>query len=487
MARRVIVKSPQSPAQPPLKDENGIYLPPKPIPSALAKIVNMGQAFPVQAAFTEDESRYLVAQCSRRAGKTNGLAIRFFKTLHKHPKSQCVYLSLTLDSARDIMWPVLHELNDKYELGCIFLDSKLTMVYPNGATLKLYGADMRNFIKRLKGRKYPGIAVDEAQDFGPHLRSLVDDVLTPSISDYSDGWIAVTGTPGPVPQGFFFEITQERKYGFSYHEWTCLDNPYMPEPAKFIEDLKTKRGWDDENPTLLREWKNKWVLDAQSLWVQYKAAIDHYDALPNIAPSKFNYVLGIDLGFRDSDALAVVAWSDKEPITYLVEEVITPKQGITELVNQINKLRQKYDFSKMVIDEGGLGKKIAEEMRRQHHIPVQPAEKTLKQQNVEFLNDALRLGRFKANKASRFALDSYLVQIDWEKSTADRIVVKKDPHSDIIDAVLYAFRESPAFTYREPPKKLIPGTKEWADAQQSQMWESALEHFSHQQDDPYHD
>lgn len=462
-----------------VKDASGAYtIPEKPI----NKLLNLGQAFPEQYAFTDDASRYIAAQCSRRAGKTNGLAIRFFKTMEKHPKSQCVYLSLTLDSARDILWPVLHELNDKYGLGCTFLESKLTMTYPNGATLKLFGADMKNFIKRLKGRKYPGVGVDEAQDFGSHLRSLVDDVLTPSISDYSDGWIAITGTPGPVPQGYFFEITQEKKYGFSRHEWTLLSNPYMPEPAKFIADLKEKRGWDDEHPTLRREWLNKWVLDAQSLWVQYKAAVDHYDALPNVLPHKFNYVLGIDLGFKDADALAVVAWSDAEPNTYLVEEVITTKQGITALVAQIETLRTKYDFCRMVIDEGGLGKKIAEEIRREHHIPVMPADKALKQQNVEFLNDALRLGRFKASKSSRFAQDSYLVQIDWDKSTSDRIVVKKQPHSDIIDAVLYAFRESPAFTYREPAKKLIPGTAEWAAKQSNDMWEAAQSHFSEKAD-----
>lgn len=194
-------------------------------------------------------------------------------------------------------------------------------------------------------------------------------------------------------------------------------------------------------------------------------------------PRRWHYILGIDLGFRDADALAVLGWNEDEPVTYLLEEVVMAKQGITELVQEIEKLEKKYQFDKMVVDEGGLGKKIAEEIRRQKHIPVQPADKALKQQNVEFLNDALRTGRFKAKGASRFAQDSYLVQIDWEKSTPDRIIVKKQPHSDIIDAVLYAFKESPAFTYREPAKKAKYGTKEWADAQVDEMWNKALDHF----------
>lgn len=438
------------------------------------KPIELDPLFTAQNDFIQDPSRYIVAQCSRRAGKTSGLAIRFFKTMEKYPKAQCIYLGLTLDSARDIMWPVLQELNDKHKLGCTFVESKLVMTHPNGAKLKLLGADMKNFIKRLKGRKYPGVAIDEAQDFGTHLQSLVDDVLTPSISDYVDGWLALTGTPGPVPQGYFFDITQGRKFGYSFHGWALDSNPYMPNPLEFIKDLMLKREWTDENPTLLREWRNKWVLDVESLWIRYKENINHYQQLPS---GKLNYVLGIDIGFNDADALAVIAWTDDSPTTYLVEELITKKQGLTELVEQIQAMSDKYKIQKMVIDEGGLGKKLAEEMRRRYAIPVHPADKARKQENVELLNDNLRLGRFKAKSASRFAQDSYLVQIDWDKTTPNKIVIKKKPHSDIIDAVLYSFKESPAYTYMPPPVLPTYGTPEWSAAEQAKMFGLAMDHF----------
>lgn len=399
----------------------------------------------------------------------------------KYPKSQCIYLSLTFDSAKQILMPALQELNQKYQLGCKFTDSKMT--HPNGAKLVLMGADQKNFVKRLKGRKHPGVAVDEAQDFGSHLQTLVYDVLSPCIADYSDGWIALTGTPGPVPQGFFFDITEKRKFGYSVHAWTVLDNPYMPDPSGFINTLIAKNEWADNNPTLLREWRNHWVLDVQSLWIKYSETVNHFQALPERPKNDpYTYLMGIDLGFKDADAIAILAWHEKDPCTYLVEEKITAKQGITELVKQVEDLAKKYDIAKMVIDEGGLGKKIAEEMRRQKAIPVHQADKARKQENVEFLNDALRTGKFKAKGDSRFAKDSYLVQIDWDKSTHDRIVVKKNPHSDIIDAVLYAFKESPAYAYTAPKKTLIKGTKEWADSQADHMFEAAQEHFQEQAD-----
>lgn len=370
------------------------------------------------------------------------------------------------------MWPVLQELNDKWGLGCVFHESRLEMLHPNGATLKLYGADMKNFIKRLKGRKYPGVAVDEAQDFGDHLQELIESVLEPATADYADGWIALTGTPGPVPQGYFFEITQQKRHGFSHHEWTMLDNPFMPDPAGFIAALMAKREWPENNPTLLREYRNQWVLDVHSLWIQYSESKCHYDRLPDT--SGWTYMMGIDIGFKDSDACAVIAWSPQSRVVHLVEESIAPKQGLTELTVMINNLREKYPITKMVIDEGGLGKKLAEELRRRHHIPVMPADKARKQENVEFLNDALRLGEFKAKSGSRFAKDSYLVQIDWDKSTPQKIVVKKKPHSDIIDAVLYAFKESPAFTYRQPSAAPEKGSVEENKAIQDRMFELEL-------------
>jgi hypothetical protein len=190
--------------------------------------------------------------------------------------------------------------------------------------------------------------------------------------------------------------------------------------------------------------------------------------------------MGIDLGYEDSDAIAVLGYSDSLPNTYLVEERVEPKQGITELVHHIQDLSTKYPTVKMVIDEGGLGKKIAEEIRRRYHIPILPAEKSRKFENVALLNDSLRSGRFKAKKNSRFAQDSYLVEIDREKTTPDRIRVKDSFHSDIIDAVLYAFRESYAFTHI--PKEVKPkyGTDAWAKQEVTEMERAAEEYFKEQ-------
>lgn len=433
------------------------------------------RSFEAQDRFVMDPNRFITAQCSRRAGKSNGLAIRFFRTLDTHPNAFCPYIALTRESARNIMWPILIELNEKFALQCVLTESNLTMTHPNGARLQLFGADMANFIRRLKGIKTPGAAVDEAQDFGSHLRSLVDDVLTPTLTDYQDSWLAITGTPGPIPLGYFFEITEQRQQGFSFHNWTLYENPYLPHARAFVADLKEKRGWDEEHPTLQREWYNKWVLDKESLLIKYDEGKNHYDNLPVCS---WIYILGIDLGLRDSDALALIGWSESSQDIYLIEETITPDQDITGLVSEIHRVQKLHDISKMVVDEGGLGAKIAEELRRRHSLPLTAADKKRKMENVALLNDWLRLGKFKAKKTSRFAQDSYKVQIDWDKTTPDKIHVKDTFHSDIIDAVLYAFKESPAYTYTPPPKEIKYGSQEWIEAQLVEMEENAIQQAS---------
>lgn len=435
-------------------------------------------AFPQQDAAVADESQFVAFLTTRRAGKSTTFGRRYYNTMQRYPGCMCPHIGLTRESTKNIMWPILQDLNDRHGWEAKFNESNLTMTIPNGSRVQLFGADMKNFIRRLRGIKTPGAGIDEAQEFGDHLQSLVDDILTPATADYIDGWIGLGGTPGPIPRGYFYDVTQGGLYGYSVHRWGLYDNPFMPDPIGFVEKLKSRQGWDETHPTLLREYKGLWVLDTESLLIKYSEEKNHYDAFPQ---GKWTYILGVDLGFRDSDALAVIAWGPHTPNIYLVEEIVTQGQDITQLSNQIEAMIKKYDIAKIVMDEGALGKKIAEEIRRRKHIPVQPAEKQRKMENVAFLNDYLRLGKFKAKKESRFAQDSMQVQVDYERSTPDRIVVKKGFHSDIIDAVLYSFREAPAFTYRPTPDKPKYGTPEWGKAQEDAMYDAALEHFSNEE------
>lgn len=469
-----------------LKDANGIYtkvVPPK--PWTAFKIEDF--LFDKQLRFVSDPRPFKIAVCSRRSGKTVACAADLIDTALTTPGVVCLYITLSRNNAKKLIWREIKKINEKYHLLGMEDLTELSVTFPNGSVIYLSGAKDSSEIEKFRGLALKKVYVDECQSFREYIQELIDDVIAPALIDQA-GTLCLIGTPGPIPAGFFAEVAgavqdqKKKAEAWAHHEWTFFDNPFIPEKAgvphqALLERELHRRGVTQDDPSIQREFFGRWVLDSDSLWIKYSTDKNHYDKLPD---GKYNYIMGIDLGYMDADAIAVLAWSEASATTYLVDEIVMEKQGLTELVEQIKTMSTKYDISKMVIDEGGLGKKLAEEMRRRHHLPVQGADKTRKQENVAFLNDTLRTSKFKAKSNSKFAQDSFLVEIDWDKSTPERIKISDKYHSDVIDAVLYAFKESPAFTYQATKAKAKPGSKEWGIEQQSQMFEAALEHFENQ-------
>lgn len=435
--------------------------------------------FPEQLAFVKDTSPNKVAVCSRRAGKTVSCAADLVFTACNNPDVVCLYITLSRNNAKKIIWKEITKLNKAYELKGKPNSSELSMTFPNGSIIYLSGAKDTNEIEKFRGLAVKLCYIDEAQSFRSYIKDLIDDVLSPALMDHA-GTLCLIGTPGPVPTGYFHDCSVNTNNTWAKHHWTFFNNPFITTKSKktheeMLQRELKRRGVKLDDPSIQREWFGKWVLDSDSLLIKYEERINHYENLYTAPTDKFHYVLGVDIGYKDADALAVLAWNENSPVTYLVEEIVVSKQGITELVEQVNYLSKKYSVEKIVMDEGGLGKKIAEEMRRRYLIPVEAAEKQRKMENYALLNDALRTGRFKAKKTSTFAQDSKLLEKDLDKSKPDKIVVSDRFHSDIIDAVLYAFKLSPAYAYDPPTPKPKAGTQEHYKLITDSLFEAALE------------
>lgn len=432
--------------------------------------------FDKQLEFVEDKAPFKVAVCSRRSGKTIACAAHLISTAISNNDTASLYITLSRNNAKKLIWRELLKINELYKLNGVPDLSELSLHFPNKSIIYVSGCKDSAEVEKFRGLPIKLCYIDECQSFREYIRELIDDVIAPALMDYA-GDLCLIGTPGPVPSGFFHECAVESQE-WAKHHWTFWDNPHIAlKSGKTHQEILNRelkrRGVQINDPSIQREWFGKWVLDSDSLLLHYKADVNDYEEFPH--RMKFTYVMGIDVGFNDADAICILAWSEETPYTYLVEEVITAKQGITPLVEQIQLLRQKYDISKIVMDMGGLGKKMGEEMIRQYQIPLEAADKARKMENIELLNDALRSGKFKAKAKSRFAQDSYLVEIDRDKSTPDKIKVSDRFHSDIIDSVLYAFKLSYAFSYEKPKPAPTRGTREWAEAQSSKMWEAELE------------
>jgi hypothetical protein len=406
--------------------------------------------FDKQLAFIQDPARFKTAVCSRRSGKSVACAADLMATVTSLP-GDVAYITLNRRNAKRIIWRELLKINKQYALGAAPDNTELTLSFPNGNVLHVSGAKDESEAEKFRGMALRKVYIDECQAFRPYIKDMIEDIIEPALTDYY-GSLVLIGTPGPIPAGFFHATAHNPKW--AHHAWTMQDNPHIrlksgKDPLEIIKELAERRGLTLKSPGILREYFGQWEKDADSLIYHFNPGLNICESVPI---EGLRYVFGIDIGWKDSDAIAVLGYSDSDQRVYLVEEYVQDKNDITTLANKIKELQKIYDPVKMMMDAGALGKKIQQEILTRHSLPVEAAEKTRKAEFIALMNDDLRTGKFKAMANSRFEEDSYLLQ--WDYSNPSRPVVSSIYHSDISDAALYAWRECKHFYEQQikPPK-----------------------------------
>lgn len=405
------------------------------------KLFNLDQiCFKAQLDFIKDPARFKTACTSRRAGKSNGIIRDMINVCLNEKNVICLYVTITSRNARNIIWGDLKRILEEFEINCKTDDTRMHVYFKDTRSeIRCGGAKDEAQIENYRGWRLRKVYVDEAQSFRPYLRYFIDDILLPGLRDHR-GDLLITGTPGPLLSGPFYEYTHSDF--LSHHRWTAFDNPFMHDPQNgkdlnltLAEERKMK-GITETDPGYIRETFGKWEQDSDSLVYKFSRGKNLYTKLPD---STHHYIFGIDIGYEDADAICVIGYNEVDRCAYLVEEVITNKQTITDLVSQIKVLQSRYKPVKMVMDAGALGKKIQEEIRLRHSLHIEAAEKHRKFEFIELFNDDLRTSRFKAREGSRFEQDCSLVQ--WDRSSVGKLKISDTYHTDIGDAVLYAWRE----------------------------------------------
>lgn len=394
----------------------------------------------------------------RRGGKTRGpLASKLLEDARRPPFAPQLFVAMTRRQAREIIWDDLLLINHEHELGGVANMSELTLTFPEfpGSRIMLTGANNERETAKIRGKKFKRVVADEMQGIPDRVaKPLVLDIIGPALVDYQ-GELWLAGTPNPVDVGFWYDITAGKlAHLWEQHRWSLLDNPYLHRLAgktgqQILADVRAEHGWTEDDPTYVREYLGQWTRDHDALVFRWDAGRNGFEALPD--GKGWRYVIGVDLGFEDADAIAVLGWTPESPDVYLVEEHVEAKAGITELGEKVAELRQRYQPVATWVDPGGLGRKIIEELRRRWHVPCEAAEKVRKFEHIELLNDALRTGRFHAPVASRFAEDALRVQWDMGARARGQLKVSEGYHSDITDAVLYAYRACRGYLYQAPP------------------------------------
>jgi len=262
-------------------------------------------------------------------------------------------------NAKRLIWKELKKINEDFGLGGKTNESELTITFSNRSVIYVAGAHHASEIEKFRGLPLYLVYIDECQSFRAYLQGLVDDVIGPALFDYA-GTLCLTGTPGPVPAGFLYQASQAQTW--SHHAWTMFENPHLTAKSgmttqQLLEREMARKGVTIDHPTIQRECFGRWVVDSDALVFKYKAEKNHFDVEPTFPRALAEHHRG-GFGYDDADAIAVIGWNERAPTSFLREELIQTKQGITELAESLEKLIKKYDPIRIVMDTGGLGKRL---------------------------------------------------------------------------------------------------------------------------------
>jgi hypothetical protein len=431
--------------------------------------------FERQLPFGTETARQVTAVCTRRAGKSYACAAKLIDVARKKPGCVALYITLSRINAKRLVWGIVKELAERHKLGAKVSEAELCLELTNGSRIYLSGAADESEVEKFRGLALGLCIVDEAQSFPAYLAKLVDEVIAPALMDFA-GQLFLVGTPGPVPVGYFHDCSVSPTW--AHHSWSVVDNPWIAKksgftPQALLAQELERRGVTVDDASIQREWFGRWVLDANAL-------VFRFDPARNGRSERRawqHYVIGVDLGFDDADAIAVLGWRDDSPEIDLVEEWVGAKQSITALMVRVKSAYDRYQPLAVVADTGGLGKKIAEEITQRTQVPIEAAEKERKLEHIELLNDAMRTSRFFAPPNSRFADDC--MRVEWDRSNPEKPKISERFHSDIADAVLYAWRRALAWAFVEPrassPKINTPEWFEQYEQLRQQTEEAEME------------
>jgi len=408
-------------------------------------------SFPEQWAFVTDTSRLIAALCTRRAGKSMGAAARTIKKARAYPGCNFLYIALTRETARGIIWKdCLQYLLDKYKIRHTFNRSRLVVTLRDGGSeIYLFGVDAnRRQAEKALGRKYKEITVDEGASYEIDLDELVSKYLRPATIDLC-GSIVMIGTPGNRTHNLFYRVTNGKVPGWSVHRWTAFDNRFVAEQwALEIATLKAENPGIERTTGYQQMMLGKWVVDESRLVYQFEHDRNTVAERPK---SALNLVLGVDLGFNDASAFVLCAYSYHDPNLYIIKAYKRSEMTITDVANVCRALETMYGPMRRVVD--GASKQAVQELIQRQGLHFETAEKTGKADFISLMNDDFSISRIKLLEGETEQLSTEYSSLVWDEKKFAKHVREEDAScpNHLADAALYAWRYCYNYLSRELP------------------------------------
>lgn len=431
------------------------------------KVDIYADCFPKQLDCKNDKRRQKAYNATRRAGKSAICRKEIIDPCLNERGVSTLYMGLTLDSVKAIIWDDLMEDLETYAIPYKGYEREGYVKFTQtDSRLSLIGIDTSyREMKKILGRKTRRVVIDEAGSMTIDMEKLCYQMIGPSLMDLQ-GELILAGTCEDIPNTFFEKITTGKENGWSVHRWLTSDNPHMR--VQYEQEIQTILA---NNPLAINtswfktHYLNIWTTDDDKKI--YKLAEHNF-----ILASPFKkpvYTLAVDLGLNDDSAFVVQSYDEAFPYSIVNESFKSPDMDFTDVANKVKEIMSRYPISKLIVDGANL--QGVEEMRRRHGLPFYAAQKEDKLTNMRLLRDDFIQAKVKILKQK----NEYLIE------EAENLIYNKDKTGEdsrcqnhLMDAMLYGWKDLRHFLYEAPIPAVNNLSNEYMDRYEKQLMEEML-------------
>lgn len=272
---------------------------------------------PAQRLIAQNQSRFRIAVCGRRFGKTH-IAIRELARHAAQPERTCWYIAPTYRQAKQIVWRKLKRRLQSINWVAKTNENDLELTLVNGSTISLKGADNYD---SLRGVGLNFLVIDEAADIDP---AAWYETLRPTLSDTGGGALFL-GTPRGY--NWFKDLYDAAKTRTDWQafQFTSIDGGRIP-------DWEIAQAQQD--------------LDARTFSQEYLARFEQYAGRVAYSFGEHN-IQQRDLGFTATTPLHIGMDFNVAPMTavicvrtgqglHQIDEIQLNSSNTTEIIQEIN-------------------------------------------------------------------------------------------------------------------------------------------------------
>jgi hypothetical protein len=292
------------------------------------------------------EYRFITACVSRRVGKTF-IANIILQVVALMPGASVLIISPDY-SLSSISWDLQRQLLDKFDIERERDNAKDRIIeLSNGSLIKVASVSR---VDSAVGRSYDLIIFDEAalndaggQAFNIALRPTLDKVGSKCIfisTPRGDNWF----------RDFF-----DRGFNDDYPEWLSIHADYHENPRASDKDVSEARR-TMSHPEFQQEYEANFVTFEGQVWAFKNECIQDCTSLINrivSEPSRHEIIAGLDLGFRDQTAMAVLLVEQDSSglnLYYLIDEYVAAHRSTERHAEEIKHRETLYDLEYIFAD-----------------------------------------------------------------------------------------------------------------------------------------